>query len=186
MNERDLMILSVAHFARKMAKRYVRPHLPFEDLVQEAMLGACMAADRYDPARGLKFMTYARWWMHQRLSAYYYGNHSMASPRSTKVKGLTTDEGVEGLYTVVDPSPSPEMIVLEADWDRKAEASLALALRLLPEKYRDVVLLRWLREETRKAIGSRFGVSAQRVHQIELAAITRLRASIDSELLERV
>jgi RNA polymerase primary sigma factor len=46
-----------------MASRYRGVGLAFEDRVQEGMLGLIKAVGRYDPARGLRFSTYAVWWI---------------------------------------------------------------------------------------------------------------------------
>ena len=51
----------------KVAKGYRGKGLPFEDLVQHAMLGLHHAANKYDPERGFRFTTYAMWWLHHHL-----------------------------------------------------------------------------------------------------------------------
>jgi RNA polymerase sigma-B factor len=45
--------------ARKLAARYRSANEPFEDLVQVASLGLLRAIDRFDPDRGVPFMSYA-------------------------------------------------------------------------------------------------------------------------------
>lgn len=47
----------------KMARRYVNQHLSLQDLVQEGNLGLMKAIDRFDHRRGLRFSTYACWWI---------------------------------------------------------------------------------------------------------------------------
>jgi RNA polymerase primary sigma factor len=47
----------------KMARRYVNQHLSLHDLVQEGNLGLMKAIDRFDHRRGLRFSTYACWWI---------------------------------------------------------------------------------------------------------------------------
>lgn len=48
-----------------IAKKYIGHGVLFMDLVQEGSLGLIRAAEKYDYARGLKFSTYATWWIKQ-------------------------------------------------------------------------------------------------------------------------
>lgn len=46
-------------------KRYRGLGVDFEELVQEGTLGLIRAAEKFDPAKGYKFSTYATWWIRQ-------------------------------------------------------------------------------------------------------------------------
>jgi RNA polymerase sigma factor (sigma-70 family) len=50
-----------------LVRPYANRGLPLSDLVQEANLGLMRAADLFDPRRGCRFSTYARWWIRQHL-----------------------------------------------------------------------------------------------------------------------
>jgi RNA polymerase sigma factor (sigma-70 family) len=52
------------HEARKVAGRF----LDRSDLTQEGYLGLLRAAKRFDPDRGLRFSTYARWWVRAQIT----------------------------------------------------------------------------------------------------------------------
>jgi RNA polymerase sigma-B factor len=56
---RDRAIECYLPLARRLAARYHRRQEPFEDLVQVANLGLVKAVERYDPARGTRFSSYA-------------------------------------------------------------------------------------------------------------------------------
>ncbi len=53
----------------KIANRY-RAYADIDDLEQEGYLGLCDAVEHYDPAAGVKFITYALYWLKQRMRRY--------------------------------------------------------------------------------------------------------------------
>ncbi|HWB20385.1 MAG TPA: RNA polymerase sigma factor RpoD/SigA [Phycisphaerales bacterium] len=50
-----------------IGKRYVRHGLTLEDIVEEGNIGLIRAVDKFDPAQGTRFSTYAAWWIKQAL-----------------------------------------------------------------------------------------------------------------------
>jgi RNA polymerase primary sigma factor len=54
----------------KIARAYTAPDVPFMDLIQEGNMGLMHAAEKYDPAKKLRFCTYASWWIRQFIARY--------------------------------------------------------------------------------------------------------------------
>jgi RNA polymerase primary sigma factor len=57
------MIEANQGLVRSVARRYRGLGVPFEDLVQEGNIGLMRAVEKFDRSRGLKFSTYAVWWI---------------------------------------------------------------------------------------------------------------------------
>jgi len=84
-DERALHRLVTAYMrlAISMATRYRRYGAPMNDLIQEAGLGLMKAADKFDPERGVRFSTYAVWWIKASIQDYVMRNWSMVRTGST-------------------------------------------------------------------------------------------------------
>jgi RNA polymerase primary sigma factor len=63
----DELVLSNLGFVVKIASEYQNMGLPFEDLLNEGNIGLIHAASRYDHRKGIKFITYASWWVRKSI-----------------------------------------------------------------------------------------------------------------------
>jgi RNA polymerase nonessential primary-like sigma factor len=53
-----------------MARRYRGSSIDAEDLMSEGVIGILHAIERFDPARGVRFSTYARWWVREAMGEF--------------------------------------------------------------------------------------------------------------------
>jgi RNA polymerase sigma-32 factor len=77
------LITAYMRLAISMAAKFRRYGAPMNDLIQEASLGLMKAADKFDPDRGVRFSTYAVWWIKAGIQDYVMRNWSMVRTGST-------------------------------------------------------------------------------------------------------
>ncbi len=77
------LINAYMRLAISMASKFKRYGAPMNDLIQEAGLGLMKAADKFDPDRGVRFSTYAVWWIKASIQDHVMRNWSMVRTGST-------------------------------------------------------------------------------------------------------
>jgi len=77
------LITAYMRLAISMAAKFKRYGAPMNDLIQEASVGLMKAADKFDPDRGVRFSTYAVWWIKASIQDYVMRNWSMVRTGST-------------------------------------------------------------------------------------------------------
>jgi RNA polymerase primary sigma factor len=212
-----------------MAKRYLNRGLSLLDLIQEGNIGLMKAVDRFQHRRGLKFSTYATWWIRQsitraiadygrtiRLPVHIFESVTKLSkarqaltaelgrapttaelsqhtgiPAEKVVVLLEAAKQTESLDAIVgvddetrrgaliadESVPSPEELAVRG----RMAADVEQAMAPLTDREREVVRLRFGlgldREMTLVEIGRRLSLTRERVRQIEVRALAKLRAS---------
>jgi len=63
----NTLILSNLKFVVSIANRYRNTGLPISDLINQGNLGLVEAAKRFDHTKGVKFISYAVWWIRQAI-----------------------------------------------------------------------------------------------------------------------
>jgi RNA polymerase sigma-32 factor len=87
--------------------------------------------------------------------------------------------GSPSLY-LPSPDLDPAATVEKEEWEGAVSDSLSAAIDKLDKRSRAVIKARWLAEDKRtlQDLADEFGVSAERIRQIEATAIGRLRAAM--------
>ncbi len=78
------------------------------------------------------------------------------------------------------PDANPATLVEKADWTDDATARMTAAMKDLDDRSRDILQNRWLTDDkmTLHELADRYGVSAERIRQVEANAIKKLSTAI--------
>ena len=78
------------------------------------------------------------------------------------------------------PEADPAAVIEREQWEGAVSGSLATAIEALDARSREVIRARWLAEDKRtlQDLADQYGVSAERIRQIESAALAKLRTAL--------
>lgn len=242
------LVTAYMRLAISMAAKFKRYGAPMNDLIQEAGLGLMKAADKFDPDRGVRFSTYAVWWIKASIQDHVMRNWSMVRTGSTSSQkslffnmrrvqarlereamavGETLDkhqllqmiatevgvplhdvemmegrlagsdyslnatqsaedEGREWIDTLEDDGEQAEHIVEHSHDTAQLREWLIASMNALNERERFIVRERKLREDPRtlESLGNELGLSKERVRQLEAAAFSKMRKTLDAQSKE--
>ena len=77
------LVTAYMRLAVSMASKYRRYGASMNDLIQEAGVGLMKAASKFDPERGVRFSTYAVWWIKASIQDFVMRNWSLVRTGST-------------------------------------------------------------------------------------------------------
>jgi RNA polymerase primary sigma factor len=171
----------VLAFVRKQALGAI----PLDEVVQEGNLGLLRAVEKYDPNAGTRFSTYAVWWIRAYVWRYLKIARSAVRPKSGTVARadlsldapLGDDSDATYVERVEDDTPPPDARYADAEGDSRVRGELAKIRRRVGELGWDIIHTRLKQDppDTLEQIGRRWGVSRERVRQIELQTKQFLR-----------
>ena len=219
-----------------IAREYERAFRNLLDLIQEGNIGLMESLKNFDPYRGVRFPSYAVWWIRAYIIRYLMNNWRMVKLGTTQAqrrlffnlqkekekleaegfvpgakliaqrldvkeseviemdqrlagRDLSTDAPMgEGetatlLNTLTDDSPTPEERLAEDEYRRAVKDRLATFGEGLKDKERVVFRERLLAEQplTLREIGDRYGISRERVRQIENRVKKKLKTYLSQE-----
>jgi RNA polymerase sigma-B factor len=104
---REALVERFLPLARSIAKRYRKAEEPFDDLLQVASLGLLKAIDRFDPARGIAFSSFAVPTIVGELRRHFRDRcWSVRPPRELQERALEVDKYRTELTTRLGRAPS--------------------------------------------------------------------------------
>jgi len=158
-------------FVVMLAARLRRRDVPFAELVAEGNLGLIEAARRFDPSRGVRFTTYAAFWVRAFMLAYLRRTRPDERP---------------GLHLLPSEGPDPERELARAEEDHRVRRAIGALSPSLSARERYVLKHRLYTEKPRtlRDIGRRLGISRELVRRIELGVKRKLRTEL-SDLAPR-
>ncbi len=230
------LVLAHLRFVVYVAYSYKGYGLPEADLIQEGNIGLMKAVKRFDPMRGMRFITFAVYWIKAEIHEYVLHNWrlvriattkaqrklffnlrsgrkslarmsdeeaaAMAENLQVKVKDVrqmedrfrAPDMSLDECRDSDDNERVPPVALLEAPGDDPASAAekqeqttlnrgkLYQAIDALDERSRSILQRRWLNDgakATLQELASEYGVSMERIRQIEQQALKKLRTEFD-------
>jgi RNA polymerase primary sigma factor len=109
---RQTMIESNLRLVHAVARAYRGSSVPFADLVQEGTIGLVRAVDRFDHRRGVKFSTYAVWWIRRSMLDAIASSNVIRMPAKASQQ-LAAVRRVEAELERIEPRRASDVAVAE-------------------------------------------------------------------------
>src|SRR4051794_27179497 len=93
-----------------LAQRYRGRGAPYDDLVQEGTIGLVRAVEKFDHRRGLKFSTYAVWWIRRSLANAVGDARTIRIPSNSSDRLAAIQRAERELERLAPGSPSTAAI----------------------------------------------------------------------------
>lgn len=175
---KNLLIRSNLRLVVSIAKRYLKANTGFFELVSDGNISLIRAVEKFDYARGFKFSTYASWAIlknfarsvpaeHQRLDRFRTGNDEVFAQSSEQRGSFFIDEHMNNTQRAVIREMMQEL-------DGREQKVIACRFGLSEGE----------EPETLEQVGSRLGVTKERVRQIEVRTLEKLRRIAERRAFE--
>lgn len=184
---RELLVRHNLAFVVAISRKYLGRGARLEDLIQEGNIGLLKGIEHFDPYKGTRFSTYAIWWIRAYIQKYLKDVRSSVRggesedrvfQRDLSLDALVDDDGeVTHLDRLESDLPGPEAIALREENNRDVRDALGKVHKRLGDLGWDIVSERLEQDspKTLEELGKRFGVSRERVRQVEMRTRTFLQ-----------
>ncbi len=179
----------VVSVARKFTSRGTR----LDDLVQEGNIGLMKAIEHFDPSKNVRFATYAVWWIRAYITRYLKDNRSQVRGGEA-ARGIMSDVSLDApieddsdmayIDRIEDTaSDAPDVAFMKLERDEEVSLALQKVKKRIGDLGWDIVQERLTQDKPRtlEELGARWGVSRERVRQVELKTKTFLERYFQSE-----
>lgn len=176
---RRMLAVSNLPFVVAVAKKFTSRGARLDDLIQEGNVGLMKAIEHFDPKKQVRFATYAVWWIRAYITRYLKdnrshvrgGEHERLSMSDFSLDTPIDDES-ESTYLerLEDGAPTPDTAFLSLERDEEVSVALQRVRRRLGDLGWDILQERLTQDKPRtlEELGERWGVSRERVRQVEL------------------
>lgn len=154
----DIKIEDYLPFVKSVVSRYRNMGLPYDDLLQEGLMGLWEAAERYDPSHGTKLTTYAVFWIKKRVIKALEKEHKI-------------DPGMVELNEAITPAPEDKSNTQQVDKISLPED--------MPESEKTVLRLSFEKQYTLNEIANIMEITRERARQYKEKGLRRLRSSLN-------
>lgn len=117
---REKIIKSNLRFVVTIAKQFQNRGIPLMDLISSGNEGLMKAIDKFDPTRGVTFLSYAVWWIRQSIyNSIYWQAREIRLPMSQQLLVISILDATNKFLQSHDRNPSSEEISEMTDIPRE-------------------------------------------------------------------
>ena len=172
---KETLIRCNMRLVTSIAKRHSGQAENFFELLSDGNISLMRAVEKYDYSRGFKFSTYASWAIMKNFA------RSIPDEKNRRERFVT---GSEELFDVAEDRRSQEGEVLAAA--AQASAKVNRLLEYLEPREREIIRLRAGLENgsegmTLEKIGEKLGITKERVRQLNVRAMKKLRTIVEKQ-----
>ncbi len=106
---REKVIKSNLRFVVTIAKQFQNRGIPLMDLISEGNIGLSRSIDKYDPEKGVAFLSYAVWWIRQSIyNSIYWQSREIRLPMSQQLLVISILDATNKFVQSYNRNPSSE------------------------------------------------------------------------------